>query len=96
MANWINKIKVKHLIEGFHDDKNTLLDVRDTLKKELERIPTVNEDIDYEKQAIIDELDTMDGDTEIFEMDNLLRDIYDWGDQEIANAFRSFKVCWIG
>ena len=96
MANWINKIKIKHLIEGYHDNENTLLEVRDTLKTELEKIPTVNEDIDYEKQNIIDELEMMDGDTEVFELDNLLRDVYDWGDQEVANAFPSFKVCWIG
>jgi hypothetical protein len=85
------------MIEGYQEGKVTIMSIRRVLKMELENIPPIDEEHDEEKQQIIDELDCIDANSEAYEMDSILADLYDWGDEPLDNrVIGGKKVCWIG
>lgn len=98
MSKWKYKLEVKDLWEEIKDNKITIQELSKQMSKriklsrfykkhedDLEPIVNAFEDLSEDKNASVDEFD------------DILSELYDWGDQELPTSPGKMqnKMCWI-
>ena len=100
MANWQRKLDIKDEWERAKAGEISMQDLARTVASKLKDLPDFGgklEDIDLEKQDLIDAFDdlAMDLSANNSDFDSLWDELYNWGDTNLDGKFNAKKVCWI-
>ena len=95
MSDWQCKLDLKDVWNKYPDE----IEIQELCKivaKRLRELKPPAQVMD-ERDNIADEYEIMsiDKDLTVEEFDNIMQDLYDWGDISLDNKFGGKKVCWI-
>lgn len=101
MAQWQRKLDLRDAWKKAKNREITPQElakiVADRLEKLAPFIDGESQDIEFERQNIVECFRDLETDEEAtFDtFDYVLRDLYDWGDQALDAGWNGKKVCWI-
>lgn len=97
MSNWVTVLDVSRDWDKLQEEEISIEGFMLWVSDMLEALSCKDwsEEVDEEKECIIDDLrcEAADADTDIF--NELWERIYDWADQSLDGKFAGKKVCWI-
>ena len=98
MSDWQSRLDLTD-VWNKHPDRITIQELCKTISERLRKLnPTrVPDYVVEEKENIADEFEilSIDKETTVEEFDDIMQDLYDWGDIRLDNKFIGRKVCWI-
>lgn len=98
MATWQRTLDLKNAWECRKNGNLSIGDLCNIVAKKLKSFRNFkNENIDSEKEDIIEEFECL-GESEnpnANEFDEILAALYDWADTSLDDKFGGKKVCWI-
>ena len=95
MAQWRRKLKLKDVWNGIGDGKMTPQKLASVVANRLKKLKDFgDEDIDFEKQDIVDEFEGLSEDPEadFDDFDNVMYSLYNWADTPLDNEWPGKKV----
>lgn len=100
MAKWMRHLALQPEWGQAQEDEISYNELSAIIAKRLDAIaPFVGQmnDIEYRKTELVDAFvdASRDPDLDVEEFDNLMADLYDWGDIALDNKWNGQKVCWI-
>jgi len=98
MAQWQRKLKLKDVWNDVDDGKMTVQELAGIVANRLEKLKDFgDEDVDFEKQDIVDEFKGLSEDpgADLNDFNNVMCSLYDWADIPLDNEWPGKKVCWV-
>lgn len=97
MSDWQCKLDLTD-IWNKHPGEITIQELCKIISDRLSKlvVPEIDE-IEYDHLDLCDEFEILSTDKEatVEEFDEIMQDLYDWGDTSLDNEFAGKKICWI-
>lgn len=98
MSNWQRTLDIKNSWELVKEYEMSQAELAKEIAEKLKLLkPFKNQDIDWEKEEIIEEFENLaDDEDENQEWFNYaMNKLYDWADTSLDGKFGGKKVCWV-
>ncbi len=97
MANWQRTLRLNPEWEQAQEHEITISALAAVVAKRLKAIRSIDEQLDDERDEIVEEFEAMAADDEATanDFDDAMSRLYDWGNTPLDGEWNGKKACWI-
>ncbi len=98
MADWQRHLKLNPEWDRAKDGEITVQDLARSVAEKLRALRRLDDDVESEKDDLVaqfEDIAASEGGDEARWFDDVMHDLYNWGDTRLDGTWNGKKVCWI-